>query len=51
MIADDARRLVLTLDPGSHYLVVGGAHAEELQLPHDLEQRGAFHQLALLRLS
>src|SRR5208337_5113458 len=33
-IANDARRFVLTLDPGRHHLVVGGAHAIKLQLTH-----------------
>jgi calcineurin-like phosphoesterase family protein len=29
-ITNDARRLLLTLDPGRHHLIVGGAHAVKL---------------------
>jgi hypothetical protein len=50
-IADNARRLVLTLDPGCHDLVVGGAHAVELQVAHQGENVGSFHKLPLLKLS
>ena len=50
-IADDALRLVLALDGGGDDLVVGGLHAVELELAHEVEDLGAFHQMALLRLS
>lgn len=49
--ADDARRLVLALDAGGHDLVIGKAHAVELQLAHEIQDVAALHQLALLRLS
>jgi hypothetical protein len=42
-IADDARRLVLALDGGRHHLVVGGAHAEELERGHQVEDLGTLH--------
>jgi hypothetical protein len=50
-IANDARRFVLTLDACRHHFVVGGAHAVELQLTHQGENVGPFHELALLKLS
>ena len=50
-IANNARRFVLTLDPGRHDLVEGGAHAVELQLTHQGENAGPFHGLILLKLS
>jgi hypothetical protein len=50
-IADDARRLVAALDAGGHQLVIGGAHAEELERRHQLENIGALHQEALRRRS
>ena len=50
-IADDALRLVLALDGGGDDLVEGGLHAVELELAHEVEDLGAFHQMALLRLS
>ena len=50
-IADDALRLVLTLYRGGDDLVEGGLHAEELEFAHGVEDLGAFHHMALLRLS
>jgi hypothetical protein len=50
-ITDNARRLVLTLDAGRHHLVVGGAHAIQLERPHQVEDLGAFHQLTLRKRS
>ena len=50
-IANDARRLVLALDPGRHHLVVGAAHTKELQLAHQGEDVRTFHGLVLLKLS
>src|SRR5215471_11331376 len=50
-IADDARRVVAAPDPGCHHLVIGGAHAVELERRHQLENVSAFHQDALRRLS
>jgi hypothetical protein len=46
-IADDARRLMPTLDAGGHHLVVGRAHAEELEGGHQLENIGPLHQPTL----
>ena len=46
-LADDARRLVAALDAIGHDLVVGRAHTEQLEPGHQLENVGAFHQLAL----
>ena len=50
-IADDALRLMLALDGGGHDLVEGGLHAVELELAHEVEELGSFHQMVLLRLS
>ena len=50
-VADDPLRLVLALHRGGDDLVVGGPHAEELQLAHGLQDLGALHHTALLRLS
>jgi hypothetical protein len=50
-IADDARRLVPALDAARHHLVIGGAHAEELERRHQLEDLSALHQEAFRRLS
>jgi hypothetical protein len=50
-VAEDARRLVPALDAGGHHLVVGRAHAAELEPRHQLEDVGAFHQEALRRRS
>jgi len=50
-VADDALRLMLTLDRGGHDLIEGGLHAVELKLAHEVEEFGSFHQLILLRLS
>jgi hypothetical protein len=50
-IADDALRFVLALDRGGHDLIEGGLHAIELQLAHEVEEFGSFHQMVLLRLS
>ena len=43
--------LVLAFDGGGHDLVEGGLHAVELELAHEIEELGSFHQLVLLRLS
>jgi hypothetical protein len=50
-VTDDAVRLVLALDGGGDDLVIGGAHAVELQLAHGLKDLGTLHQLILLRRS
>jgi hypothetical protein len=50
-IADDALRLMLSFDSGGHDLVEGGLHAVELELAHEIEELGSFHQMVLLRLS
>src|ERR1700704_6070150 len=50
-ITDDALRLVLAFDSRGHDLVEGGLHAVELELAHEVEELGSFHQLVLLRLS
>jgi hypothetical protein len=50
-IADDALGLVLAFDRGCHDLVEGGLHAVELELVHEFEELGSFHQMVLLRLS
>jgi hypothetical protein len=50
-IADDALRFVLAFDGRSHDLVEGGLHAIELELAHEIEELGSFHQLVLRRLS
>ena len=53
-VAHDPLRLVLALQRRRHDLVEGAAHAEELQLAHEVEDpcpvhHLAFHQPALLR--
>jgi hypothetical protein len=50
-IANDTRRLMMALDAVAHDLVIGAAHAVELQGAHQFQNLCAFHQLALLRLS
>jgi len=50
-IADDALRFMLAFDGRGHDLVEGGLHAVELELPHEFEELGSFHQTVLLRLS
>src|SRR6516162_5211176 len=50
-IADDALRFMLAFDGRGHDLVEGGLHAVELELPHEVEESGSFHQTVLLRLS
>ncbi len=50
-ITDDALRFVLAFDGRGHDLVEGGLHAVELELAHEIEELGSFHQLELLRLS
>jgi hypothetical protein len=50
-VADNARRLVATLNAARHHLVISGAHAEELEPRHQLEDLGALHQEAFRRLS
>src|SRR5690554_4215857 len=50
-VADQPLRLVLALHGGGDDLVIGTAHAVELELAHGLENFGTLHQIALLRLS
>ena len=50
-VAEDTQRLVPALDAGGHHLIVGGAHAVKLELGHQLEDLGAFHQPAWRRRS
>ena len=50
-IADDVLRFVLTLDRRRHDLVEGSPHAVELELTHEVEDLGSFHQMILRRLS
>ena len=50
-VADEALRLVLALERGRERLVVGGLHAEELQLGHHVEDVASLHGQALLRVS
>jgi hypothetical protein len=48
-IADYAA--LLALDCGRHDLVEGGLHAIKLELAHEVEDLGSFHQMVLRRLS
>ena len=50
-IADNALRLMLALDGGRHDLVEGGLHSVKLELTHEVEDLGSFHQMVLRRLS
>ena len=50
-VADNRLRFVRALDGNLDGLVVGGPHAEELQLAHGGEDLLAFHHTILLRLS
>jgi hypothetical protein len=50
-ITNDALGLMLAFDSSGHDLIEGGLHAEELELAHEIEELGAFHQMVLLRLS
>jgi hypothetical protein len=50
-VADDALRVMLPFDRGGHDLVEGGLHSLELELAHEVEELGSFHQLLLLRFS
>jgi hypothetical protein len=50
-VPDDALGFVLALDRGRHDLVEGSLHAVELELAHEIEELGSFHQLVLRRLS
>src|SRR6516165_6493958 len=50
-VADDAWRLVSTLEAGRHHLVIGRPHAVELERRHELENVGALHQEALRSVS
>jgi hypothetical protein len=50
-VADNALGFMLAFDRGGHDLVEGGLHAVELELAHEVEQLGSFHQMILLRLS
>jgi hypothetical protein len=44
-ITDDALRLMLPLDGGRHDLVEGGLHSVKLELTHEVEDLGSFHQM------
>jgi hypothetical protein len=50
-VTDDARRFVLALDGGGHDLVIGAAHAVELELAHQVRISERSIISALLRLS
>jgi hypothetical protein len=50
-ITDDTLGFMLAFDSRGHDLVEGGLHAVELELAHEVEELGSFHQLVLLRLS
>ena len=50
-VSDNALRFVLALDGNCHDLVEGGFHAVELELAHEDEDLGSFHQMVLRRLS
>jgi hypothetical protein len=50
-ITDDALWFMLAFDGCGHNLVEGSLHAVELELAHEIEELGSFHQLVLLRLS
>ena len=50
-IADDALGFVLAFDGSRHDLVEGSLHAVELELAHEIEDLGSFHQMVLRRLS
>ena len=50
-IADIPLRLMLALDGGRHDLVEGGLHSVKLELTHEIEELGSFHQMVLRRLS
>ena len=40
---------MLAFDGRGHDLVEGGLHAVELELAHEVEELGSFHQMVLLR--
>jgi hypothetical protein len=50
-ITDDALGFMLAFDGRCHDLVEGGLHSIELELTHEVEELGSFHQRVLLRLS
>jgi hypothetical protein len=50
-IAHDLLRLVASLDTVGHDFVEGRFHPEQLQLAHEIENLGAFHQPVLRKLS
>ena len=50
-VADDVLRFVLALNGRRHDLVEGSPHAVELELTHEVEDLGSFHQMVLRRLS
>src|SRR5262249_62363472 len=50
-IADNALGFLLALDRGGHDLLESGRPAVEMELAHEVEQFGSFHQMVLLRLS
>ena len=47
-VADEALGLVPSLERGRERLVVGGLHAEELELAHHVEDFRSLHAHALL---
>ena len=50
-VADEALRLVASLESDGQRLVVGRPHAVELEGPHHVEDFGPLHRQALLKLS
>jgi hypothetical protein len=50
-LTDDLLRFMAPLQAVRHDFVEGSPHAKELQLAHEIENLGAFHQPALRKLS
>jgi hypothetical protein len=50
-VTDNALTFVLALDRSRRDLVEGGLHAVELELAHEVEDPGSFHQMVLRMLS
>jgi hypothetical protein len=50
-LTDDLLRFMAPLQSVRHDFVEGSPHAKELQLAHEIENLGAFHQPALRKLS
>jgi len=47
-IANDVRRLILSLDAGRHDLIIGGLHSIEFEFAHQIKDLSSFHQPILL---